>query len=524
MTKTIYIINPAADFPTYFGAEVYGAWGKQASVSVAELAITTLAAFVPPEFTIELCDENLEPARLDVDADYVALTGKVSQSVRMRELAEAYRARGKVVVIGGPFASLCPDQVRDCCDVLVRGEIEEIAPKLFADLLCGDFQQEYEGTRPSLDMSPIPRWDLYPNDRAKSGTVQTSRSCPFECEFCDVIEYLGRKQRHKRVEQVLEELDVLYAHGYRSVFMADDNFTAARNRAKSLLAAIRDWNLAQSDGHVTFVTQLSIDAAQDDEILRLCSEAGLTHAFVGIETPNEASLRGTNKKHNTGVNLVDQVKRFYAHGIAVFGGMIVGFDQDGPDIFQRQQDFLREAAIPFASVGTLVAPPATTLYRRLKEEGRLLEEAADTTATPWSTNMVPKLLTGEELLSGMRELTNEIYDPEVFCERVLDFIELLGERRDPRYLASVGSGKLAAKAGPGRSIDQDGRKLLRVLRRLGPREAAMVTRILEAATHKPQAFEYVLYILHHYIQLRYMYDLGGLWDGGSRTQASPVGN
>jgi len=162
-------------------------------------------------------------------------------------------------------------------------------------------------------------WDIYPNDRALSGTLQTSRGCPFECEFCDVIQYLGRRQRHKSVAQVLRELDALYRIGYRFVFLADDNFTAYRTRAKELLVALRDWNAQQERGEVGFTTQVSIDAAKDEELLKLCAEAGLTHVFIGIETPNEDSLRETKKHQNLRINLADQVQRFLDHGIAVTG-------------------------------------------------------------------------------------------------------------------------------------------------------------------------------------------------------------
>src|SRR5262249_13384069 len=161
---------------------------------------------------------------------------------------------------------------------------EQIAPGLFSDLRCGSWRPEYDGGRPDLAMCRPPRWEGYPNDDALMGTVQTSRGCPFECEYCDVIQYLGRKQRHKAVAQVLAELDRVYAYGYRDVFLADDNFTVYRSRAKELLGALREWNLRRVAGRVRFFSQVSIDAAKDDELLRLCAEAGLTGVFIGIET------------------------------------------------------------------------------------------------------------------------------------------------------------------------------------------------------------------------------------------------
>src|SRR5262249_45882554 len=150
------------------------------------------------------------------------------------------RRRGVKVIIGGPYASLSPDVLRPHCDILVIGEMEEIAEELFADLRNGYAKEEYVGARPDLGRSPLPRWDLYPNDRAIMGTVQTSRGCPFDCDFCDVIQYLGQKQRHKSTAQVLGELDVVYRFGYRQIFLADDNFTIHRSRTKELLVALRD--------------------------------------------------------------------------------------------------------------------------------------------------------------------------------------------------------------------------------------------------------------------------------------------
>lgn len=311
MPRTIYLINPRNDFPTYFGAEVFEAWGLGRATSVADPSITTVAAMVPDDFRVEVCDEHLSPVDFDTGAEIVALTGKVSQWGRMRAIAREFRARGKTVVIGGPYASLCPEVVGEHCDVLVRGEAEEIAAELFADLREGRARSEYVGTRPSLDLTPVPRWDLYPNERAEWGNVQTSRGCPFQCEFCDVIPYLGRNQRHKSIANVLRELDVLYRHGYRRVFLADDNLTASRKRAKELLDAMRNWNDRQTDGRVFFATQVSIDVATDDEMLALCSAAGLGSVFIGIETPNEESLRLSRKRQNVGVDLVARVRRFY---------------------------------------------------------------------------------------------------------------------------------------------------------------------------------------------------------------------
>src|ERR1700722_11039816 len=280
MSPAIYLINPAADFPTYFGGEVYRSRRFQPAALIANLAVPTIAAMVPGDFEVFVCDENLSAIHCDLDVPVVGMGGNIPQKNRMIAVADEFRRRGAIVVIGGPLASLSPEILRPHCDILVCGEMEEICHELFADLRDGTWQDEYVGGKPDLGRSPVPRWDLYPNDRAIMGTVQTSRGCPYECDFCDVIQYLGRTQRHKPPAQVLRELDEVYRVGYRQVFLADDNFTIYRLRTKELLAALRDWNLRQHRGKVTFVTQVSIDAAKDDELLGMCAEAGLTHVFV----------------------------------------------------------------------------------------------------------------------------------------------------------------------------------------------------------------------------------------------------
>jgi radical SAM superfamily enzyme YgiQ (UPF0313 family) len=505
MLRSIYLINPASDFPTYFSAECFAGARLRPTTLMADLAVPTLAALVPAGIDVRLCDENVEPVDLDTPADVVGITGKVTQGGRMIAIARELRRRGKIVIIGGPYASLSPETLRPHCDILVRGEAEEIMGELFADLAAGRWKEEYVGTRPDLSSCPIPRWDLYPNDRALMGTVQTSRGCPFECEFCDVIQYLGRKQRHKPVDRVLLELEALYRHGYRSVFIADDNFTVYRKRTREILLALRDWNDRQTNGKVEFATQVSIDVARDDEILRMCAEAGVTNVFVGIETPNEDSLRETKKRQNLGVDLGDQVRTILDHGIWVTGGMIVGFDADDAGIFERQRQFAMRCPIPIFSVGALVAPESTPLHERMAREGRLVSGGSEVAAMPWSTNIVPRQMTREEMLRGVRWLCNELYHPAAFGERVLRFVDALGERRDPRS-------RQGKPAGAPRAVDIDGVELLARLPRMGPGEASMWGAVRAALSKKPQAAEFVTRMMMQYLQIRHMYDAGGIYE------------
>ncbi len=499
MAKSIYLINPVADAPSYFGGEFVANLGMRPVTTIADLAITTVAAMVPSDFEIRLCDENLTPVDFDSPADYVALTGKISQWGRMRTIASEFRRRGKTVILGGPFASLCPEVAAEHCDILVRGEAEEIAGDLFSDLRVGRWQDEYSGTQPSLALTPLPRWDLYPNDRAWLGSVQTSRGCPFQCEFCDVIQYLGRRQRHKPIANVLRELDELYRLGYRSVFFADDNFTASRQYAKELLLALRDWNLRQESGKLIFSTQLSIDAAKDDELLRMCAEAGLIHVFIGIETPNTESLLETRKLQNVGVDLATQVQRFYDHGIFVLAGMIVGFDHDNADIFERQHALANDAALPVLTLGALVAPSATPLHERLRTEGRLLADGSEVAASPWSTNIAPKLMTQDQLLDGIRRLVRRLYEPEAAGDRLLGFLGRVGERQDPKHRRFQLQSWL-----PRRSVDSDALRVMRKVAFMGSRELRMVLRTLLVAIRKPQVLDYLVPAFLFYSQVRFM--------------------
>jgi hypothetical protein len=299
---------------------------------------------------------------------------------------------------------------------------------------------------------------------------------------------------------VLRELDEVYRCGYRTVFLADDNFTVYRARTKELLAALRDWNVRQGWGKVRFVTQVSIDAAKDGELLQMCAEAGLTQVFIGIETPNEDSLRETKKRQNLRINLLDQVQRFLDYGISVAGGMIVGFDSDGPDIFERQYQFAMSAPIPIFSLGALVAPAATPLHERMGREGRLVSDGSEVAAMPWSTNIVPRQMTREQLLGGIQRLCNKLYQASAFGERVLRFIDRLGKRLDPRYAEGIWL------PGSSHTVESDTLGLLSNLIQLGPEEAQMWSRIRKAISKKPESLEFVLPMLVEYAQIRYIYE------------------
>ena len=313
--QSLYLINPAEKAPGYHSVDVLAHWGLARAVNPADLIMPTVAALVPPGWQIGICDERVQPIDFNTPAAAVGITGKVSQRGRMIELAAEFRRRGKLVVMGGPYASLNPNDLQAHTDILVTGELEEIANTLFSDIAGDCWQPRYQGTRPDLSASPIPRWDLYPHNLALAAQVQTSRGCPFECEFCDIIQYLGRKQRWKDPDQVVRELDVLYGYGHRNIFFADDNFTVMRRRARDLLDRVGVWNRDRTSGRVNLSTQVSIDIARDPELMAQCVDAGPRMVFIGVEAPNADSLAETRKRQNLRIDLTAEVTKVVGAGI-----------------------------------------------------------------------------------------------------------------------------------------------------------------------------------------------------------------
>ena len=496
MPKSIYIINPQEAAPYFFSSEVLSAANIGRFPIVADLATPTVAALVPEGWSIAICDERREEVDLDTEAEVVAITGKVSQRGRMKELARAFRQRGKLVLAGGPHVSLWPDDLRGIADVLVIGEIEEVAAEIFADIEAGAAKAEYRGGKPDLRLSPRPRWDLYRFRHSMAGQVQTSRGCPFECDFCDVIQYLGRKQRWKEPAQVIDELDQLYRLGCRDVLLADDNFTVMRKRARALLEAIEAWNTLQTHGRMRFATQLSIDAARDPELLGLAVRAGLDRCFIGIETPNEEALKESLKRQNLRVDLAQEVGKIVAAGLLPLCGMIVGFDHDGPDIFDRQARFIASLPAPVIQMGMLVAPYGTPLWSRIKEEGRLDEEFCGEHNIIGS-NIRPKLMSEAALKAGMRRLVNDIYDPWNWLVRVEQFADASPLNINRRGLAafSLIEARLAAS-----------------LARRGAAETAVLARLEALVRRRPDLVSQIGYSLIVYCQTRHMLDHFGLWD------------
>jgi radical SAM superfamily enzyme YgiQ (UPF0313 family) len=398
------------------------------------LSLPTVAGITPREHEVVLNDENVEPVDFDTDADIVGLTGYVIHKKRIFELAAEFRRRGKFVVAGGPLASLCPEELRDKVDVVFVDEAEYTWPQFLKDYAAGTWQAEYrQDEKPSMHDSPLPRFDLLKMDRYRSMTIQFTRGCPFTCEFCDIIVMYGRRPRAKTVDQVMAEVRELYRLGAHNIFVVDDNFIGNKKEAKQLLTAIVSWQ--EAHGYpIEFMTEVSINLSQDDELLRLMRAANFRTIFIGIESPRAASLQETKKNQNLRENLLDSVHRIQAAGIEVMAGMIVGFDSDDPAIFEEQFRFIQDARIPVSMTGMLNAVPKTPLYKRLKEAGRLAAESVGDQFI--LTNIIPKGMTRTELYAGYKRLLQRLYSHRNYRRRVMQLILDKGTGIENRLVAS----------------------------------------------------------------------------------------
>ena len=289
-----------------------------------------------------------------------------------------------------------------------------------------------------MTSSPMPDLSLIRMKHYSTMTMQYSRGCPFNCEFCDIIEIYGRRPRTKAVPQVLAELDQLYAAGWRGpVFVVDDNFIGNKVRVRDLLAALAEWQ-RERRCPFRFITEASLNLSDDRELMQAMKDAGFVSVFLGIETPDESSLAATQKHQNTRRDLLESVAAIQDHGIEVMGGFILGFDTDRDDIFDRLVDFIQKSAIPIAMVGLLQALPGTQLFRRLSREGRILHPG-DGNNTSCELNFLPRM-NSQRLVEGYRSVLRRIYSREAYYDRVRAYLE----RCRPHYRSSITLGNVRA--------------------------------------------------------------------------------
>jgi radical SAM superfamily enzyme YgiQ (UPF0313 family) len=389
------------------------------------LGLLTVAAMLPEEWEKKLVDMNITNLT-DKDlkwADYVFISGMVVQQNSARDVVERCKKSGIKTIAGGPFFSRGYEETWfDDIDYLIFNEAENILPLFLEDLEKGCAKHIYTSEEhPDIRETPVPLWSLINRKKYQSMTIQYSRGCPFNCEFCDIVILNGHKPRTKDKGQIIAELDALYDMGWRaSVFFVDDNFIGNKRKLKSeILPAIIEW-MEEKKRPFTFFTEASINLADDEELMNLMTKAGFDMVFVGIESPNEESLVECNKLPNKGRDLLTAVKKMQNHGLQVQGGFIVGFDSDPLSIFKSQIDFIQKSGIVTAMVGVLMAPPETRLYKRLKKENRLLVGGTGDN-TDGSTNFIPKM--GHETLArGYKHVIDTIYAPKQYYERIRTFL------------------------------------------------------------------------------------------------------
>lgn len=416
----IVLINPRFEVSFWGMDYALPLLRKRAAMPVASLAL--LAALTPDDHQVTIVDENVEQIDFKrlAHADIVGITGMSVQRFRMREILIECQNLGIFTAVGGPWASVNEEYFEGLTDVIFVGEAEQTWPLFLHDWSQGCEKVMYKQAEPT-DMTtvPVPRWDLLKMRHYFFGSVQFSRGCPFQCDFCDIAVTFGRRPRFKTSKQMIAELDALHAQKKEIVFIVDDNLVSNKIIIKDLLRNLIAWQ--QKHGFpIIFAAEASLDIAEDEELMQLMVSANIQSVFIGIESPNELSLLESKKFQNIPLRketLLERIYRVQNTGLAVWSGMIIGFDSDEKSIFTAQLNFLQKSRIAIAMIGMLFAIPKTSLYHRLLDEDRL-----DTTENmDFGTNMIPLKMTRKELREGYLSLMHDIYKAEAFFKRLDDF-------------------------------------------------------------------------------------------------------
>jgi radical SAM superfamily enzyme YgiQ (UPF0313 family) len=403
--------------------------GKKASIP--PLGLLTVAALLPADWDVTLVDMNVE--RLEASAvaaaDLVLTSSMIVQRESHESVVRLCNEQGTPVVAGGPYPTSGHERIGGV-DHFVLGEAEVTLPRFLADFEKGHAEHVYRATsRPDLDLTPPPRFDLAKLPRYSTMAVQYSRGCPHSCEFCDIVELFGHRPRTKEAGQLLNELTLLYDAGWRgSVFVVDDNFIGNGSEVKALLPRVAAW---QRDRGYPFglFTEATLALAEDAALMDGMVAAGFNMVFVGIETPDRETLASVGKRQNLRSEMLSSVRAIQRKGMEVSAGFVLGFDTDPLDIFDRQIRFIQESGIPSAMVSLLTALPGTRLHERLRREGRLAGESSGGNNThDLRLNFVPRR-DERELLAGYRKILSEIYDPDRYFARCLDLLRSLTPHR-----------------------------------------------------------------------------------------------
>lgn len=398
------------------------------------LGLLTIASLLPIEWELKLKDLNTTKL-YDKDlawADMVFISAMSVQKKSVDEVIARCKATNKKIVAGGPlFTSNYLEYAG--VDYFVLNEAELTLPQFLHDLGKGNPQHIYTSNQwADLSTTPKPRWGLIKMRKYASMSIQFSRGCPFNCEFCDITHLYGNRTRIKSEQQVIDELDHIYSEKWRGpVFFVDDNFIGNKNILKtSILPAIIQW-MEKKRYPFTFFTQASINLADDEELIQMMVEAGFNTVFIGIESPHQDSLTECTKVQNKNRDLVSCIEKIQKSGLQVQGGFIVGFDNDPATIFELQAEFIRKSKIITAMVGILNAPLGTKLYERLKTENRLTDKFSGDN-TDCSTNFVPKI-NYDTLVEGYKSMLTKIYAPKNYYKRVGEFLKIYNNKQKKAF-------------------------------------------------------------------------------------------
>lgn len=445
----VLLINPELPYAYWSLPELCRIQGCKAQT--IPLGLVTVAALLPPDWQLRLVDQNTRPLTgADWEwADLVLISGLERQQAPLLNLVQEAKARGKTVVAGGPYPSTLPDEVMAAgCDFVVRGEAELIMPRLLEAMAQGSRGTVFEcSEKPDLALSPIPRYDLIRPQDYLSLSVQTTRGCPFDCEFCDVFHLYGRKVRKKRVAQVLAELESIYRlGGAANLFIADDNFVGDKAYARELLTQLIPWMKARGEPF-DFIAQTSVNLGRDKELIDLMTEANFSTVFIGVESPEAHVLRLAHKHQNLEVSLVESLKAINANGLSIIASFILGLDGEAPGAGDRIGDFVEAADLPVATLNLLNPLMNTRLWHRLQGEGRLREDRKKA----WLKRNAPEEMKlsrlfyrpdrpEEQILAEFQRTMERLYEPAAFLSRAYRAVLAM---RPTRAALAAGEGKPA---------------------------------------------------------------------------------
>lgn len=409
-------------------------------VLLPPLGLVTVAALLPQSWEMKLVDRNVREVREEEWdwAELVVISGMIVQKADMAEQIARAKARGLPVAVGGPFASSTPDAPELAqADFKVLDEGEITLPLFVEALERGATSGRFtaEGAKPDVTATPVPRYDLLELDAYSEMSVQFSRGCPFNCEFCDIIVLYGRKPRTKTPEQLIAELQRLYDLGWRrSVFLVDDNFIGNKRNVKLLLPALRQWQI-EHGYPFSFATEASVDLAADQELMDLMAECRFESVFLGIETPDAASLETARKLQNTRTSLEESVEKITASGLRVMAGFIIGFDGEQRGAGNRIVEFVTRTGIPHAMMGMLQALPNTAMWTRLEQEGRLIQDSAAAKGVN-QTNLLNFVPTRpiQDIATEYMEAFSTLYEPNTYIDRVYSYFLKLPPQRYKQIL------------------------------------------------------------------------------------------